>query len=78
MSDKEDPNVKRWVETWKQAGPRLEAIHREDLRNFRYEDHFAEIDALLEIAYRFAQPRPTSGLVEQQRLFAKLREQRPK
>jgi hypothetical protein len=73
-----DPNLKRWVETWKQAGPRLEAIERQRLRNYCYEDHAAEIDELLEIAYRFAQPRPTSGLVEQQRWFAKLREREAK
>lgn len=72
-----DPNARRWVETWQRAGARLEALERERLRNFRYEDHMAEIDALLEIACRFAQPRSSSGLVEQQRLFAKLREQGP-
>ncbi len=74
MAD-EDPNAKRWVEVWKQAGQRLEEVERQRLRSFRYEDHVAEIDELLELAFRFAQPRPTSGLVEQQRLFAKLRRQ---
>jgi hypothetical protein len=74
MTD-EDPNAKRWVEVWKQTGPRLEELERQRLRNFRYEDHVAEIDELLELAFRFAKPRSTSGLVEQQRLFAKLRKQ---
>jgi hypothetical protein len=74
MTD-EDPNAKRWVEVWKQAGPRLEELERQRLRNFRYEDHMDEIDELLELAFRFAKPRNTSGLVEQQRLFAKLRKQ---
>jgi hypothetical protein len=35
----------------------------------------AEIDELLELAFRFAKPHTTSSLVEQQRLFAKLRKQ---
>ncbi len=74
MAD-EDPNAKRWVQVWKQAGQSLEEIDRQRLRNLRYEDHVAEIDELLELAFRFAKPRPTSGLVEQQRLFAKLRKQ---
>jgi hypothetical protein len=74
MTD-EDPNAKRWVEVWKQTGQRLEELERQRLRNFRYEDHVAEIDELLELAFRFAKPRTTSGLVEQQRLFAKLRKQ---
>ena len=72
MND-EDPNVRRWVEVWKQAGQSLEEIERQRLRSFRYEDHVSEIDELLELAFRFAQPRSTSGLVEQQRWFAKLR-----
>jgi hypothetical protein len=68
-----DDLTKLWVETWKKAGPALEAIRRRELREFRYEDHAAEIDALLELGLRFAQPRTTSGLVEQQRLFQKAR-----
>jgi hypothetical protein len=31
------------------------------------------IDALFEIGCRFAVPRPSSGLIEQQRLFRKLK-----
>jgi len=68
-----DPKIRAWVETWKRAGPVLERIRREELRDFRYEDHPEVIDALLEIGCRRAVPRPTSGLVEQQRLFAKAR-----
>jgi len=66
--------VRQWVELWKQARPALEAVRSDELRSYRYEDHIAEIDDLLDIAFRFAQPRPSSGLVEQQRLFAKLRD----
>jgi hypothetical protein len=76
MIDKDDPAVRTWVETWKRAGPELEAVGDAELRAYRYEDHAAEIDALLEIAFRFCQPRPTSGLVEQQRLFGILRERK--
>ncbi len=47
-------------------------IRRRELRQFDYEKDFEAIDALLQIGYLFRQPRPTSGLVEQQRLFRKL------
>jgi len=73
MADFRDDRVATWVETWKKAGPALEAIRIGQLRNFRYEEHAEEIDQLLELACQFAQPRSTSGLVEQQRLFGKLR-----
>ena len=61
-----------WVNIWRDAGPRLEAIRRRELR---------ELDAVSAIAllcgpadYHQAPraPAPTSGLIEQQRLFARL------
>ena len=62
-----------WVARWVRYGPELARIDRDELRNFRHEDRLAMIDALLEIGVRTAEPRRTSGLVEQQRLFRKLR-----
>jgi len=76
LIDPNDPFTKAWVETWGKAGAKLEAIRRQELRSFVYEEHVQEIDDLLEIACRFARPRETSGLVEQQRLFQKLRNER--
>jgi hypothetical protein len=64
---------RRWVKTWQDAAPRLEAIRRQELRQL---DAFTAISWLCGPAdYREAPraPRPTSGLIEQQRLFAKLR-----
>jgi len=73
-----DPDMtRRWVETWLKAGPKLEKIRRDALRAFRYEEHVDEIDELLQVACRFARPRLTSGLVEQQRLFQRLRKEGP-
>jgi hypothetical protein len=74
--DPTDPLTKAWVETWIKAGAKLEAIRRQELRDYVYEEHVQEIDDLLNIACRFAQSRTTSGLVEQQRLFQKLRHER--
>ena len=63
---------RRWVLAWKNAAPALERIRRQELR---------ELDAYTAIAllcgpadYRVAPraPKPTSGLIEQQRLFRKL------
>ena len=65
--------IEQWAKTWKKAGAELERIRLEELRHFKNEEHFETIDALLELGARFSQPRPYSGLVEQQRLFRKLR-----
>ena len=62
-----------WVKTWRDAGPRLEAIRRRELREL---DTFSAIALLCGSAdYHQAPraPKPTSGLIEQQRLFARLR-----
>ncbi len=64
-----------WVKHWQRVGPLLEQIRREELRKFKYEDHIDLIDSLLEIGCRMGQPRTTSGLVEQQRLFQKARQE---
>jgi hypothetical protein len=60
------------VRTWQEAAPRLEAIRRRELREL---DTFAAITLLCGPADYHVGPRapkPTSGLVEQQRLFARL------
>jgi hypothetical protein len=62
-----------WVATWRDAGPRLEAIRRQELLDL---DTFATIALLCgDFDYRVPPraPVPSSGLVEQQRLFMKLR-----
>ena len=64
---------RKWVNTWRGAAPRLEAIRRRELREL---DAFTAISWLCGPAdYHEAPhaPTPTSGLIEQQRLFAILR-----
>lgn len=62
-----------WAATWRDAGPRLEAIRRHELRDL---DACAALSLLCGTADYHQPPRvpaATSGLIEQQRLFAKLR-----
>jgi hypothetical protein len=62
-----------WAATWRDAGPRLEAIRRQELREL---DPFAAIALLCGTADYHQPPRApssTSGLIEQQRLFMRLR-----
>ena len=64
---------RRWVKTWQDAAPRLEAIRRQELRQL---DPYTAISWLCGPAnYREGPraPKPTSGLIEQQRLFQKMR-----
>ncbi|MGE3842889.1 MAG: hypothetical protein AB7I50_15040 [Vicinamibacterales bacterium] len=64
---------KRWVQTWRDAGPELDRLRRRDLRTL---DSYATIALLCgpaDYATAPRAPKPTSGLVEQQRLFRRLR-----
>jgi hypothetical protein len=64
---------RRWVKTWQEAAPRLEAVRRRELREL---DAFTAISLLCGPTDYHEEPwapKPTSGLVEQQRLFARLR-----
>ena len=66
------PEIRRWVETWKRAGPELEAIRQQEVRDA---DNLKVI-GLLEGAFNQALTLPmreTSGMVEMQRYFSKLR-----
>jgi hypothetical protein len=63
--------MRRWVETWKRAGPELEAIRAREIR----EADNVQVVALLRSSMNLAAQlpaRPSSGLVEMQRLLAKL------
>lgn len=64
---------RQWVAAWKRAGPELERMRREELRRL---DAYQAISLLCGPADYTVEPRapkPSSGLVEQQRLFRKLR-----
>jgi len=63
--------AREYVLRWKKAGPALEKIRREALRNLSHEDCQKQIQALLEIGSQNRQNRTTSGLIEQQRIFKK-------
>jgi len=62
---------RQWVETWKRAGPELEEIRRREIEaadTHRRFAKFSEFAALTNLP-----PRTTSGLIEQQARFARLR-----
>jgi hypothetical protein len=65
--------IRRWAQTWKEIGPELEKIR---LRESRDEDNLLSLRMLAPAfnhATRTQPPDQTSGLVEMQRYFARLR-----
>lgn len=71
--DDEARQTKAWVENWKRAGQALDAIRAEELQALDRTNYLEQIDGMLQWAVEHAEPRLTSGLVEQQRIFATLR-----
>lgn len=66
--------VRAWVGTWQKAGPELENLRSAELSTM--DAPAAAALESLESAFNYAvhslPPRPSSGLVEMQRYFAKL------
>lgn len=68
-----DAELKRWAETWERAGRELARIRREELQRMTDEQARAAALDLLSMPIPEGLPERESGLVEQQRLFSKLR-----
>jgi hypothetical protein len=62
---------RRWVWTWKEAGEAMERLRREDLRHLDGARAIALLCGPADYRSPPRAPRPTSGLVEQQRWFQK-------
>ena len=65
--------MRRWVRTWKEAGPELEVIRRREVAAADNLHVLASLERAFNHAVRTLPPRPSSGMVEMQEWFAKLR-----
>jgi len=68
----DDALIQRWVATWRTAGPALEADRRAELERLSTPHALAELAAAFEHALRHSSPSDSSGLLEQQRYFARV------
>ena len=73
MDELEEQRVRQWIRNWEAAVPVLERLRAEEIRNSDTAAAIEQLNDAFESARRHWTPRATSGLVEQQRLFAKLR-----
>ncbi|MDQ6630978.1 MAG: hypothetical protein M3Y82_04370 [Verrucomicrobiota bacterium] len=73
MTSKERALAKKYVDTWKVTGPILDRLRREELKNV---DTFKSVQALsgsFDFSIAPYRPQATSGLVEQQAWFKKIK-----
>jgi hypothetical protein len=66
--------IERWIDDWRRVAPILKQIKEDEIRNADYESQLPILDSMLQWAVDHASPRQSSGLVEQQRIFKKLRQ----
>lgn len=64
--------LRRWVETWRAAGEAPARIKRDELARLNTAQAVAQLADAFEHALLHARPTTTSGLIEQQRIFARL------
>ncbi len=67
------PDPKRWMAAWRLAGPDLERIRQSELLRVDTGHAVRALAGAFLYARRHFPPLPMSGLVEQQRWFARLR-----
>lgn len=75
MTDDEEKELRAYVERWRLASAKFEELRRQHLRNVNVAEYIEAMNGAFEAALS-TQKRKTSGLVEQQAIFAKIREAR--
>jgi len=73
MDEREKQRVRQWIRNWEAAGPVLARLRDEAIRNTDTAAAIEQLSDAFESARRHWTPPATSGLVEQQRWFARLR-----
>jgi hypothetical protein len=69
MNESERKMISEWVAAWRRAGPELERLRREELRDMDTQQSLQNLARAFEFCRLHNKPSPTSGLVEQQRWF---------
>jgi len=74
MKESDKKTIKKWIEVWKEAGTALQEIKINELRSDDYYQKNKQfLNEMLQYAFEHRTVRLTSGLVEQQKFFMKLR-----
>lgn len=71
-TDPDSELIRQWVRTWRRVGQELDAIRRREIESADTREAVQQLFGSA-AAFEDLPPRTTSGLVEQQAWFAKLR-----
>ena len=74
MTGKESSEIKDWIANWQKTGPMLEDLCIEEYRAKGLAATLLSLGDVTKASLLAHPPKPTSGIIEMQRLFAKMRE----
>jgi len=66
-------DLRRWVATWRDAAKALEDVKRAELTQLETRDALRQLADAFDAALRGSSATRTSGLIEQQAIFQRLR-----
>ena len=75
MVEDEEKELRAYVERWRVASAKFDELRRKRLRNVNVAAHIEAMNGAFKAALS-TQKRTTTGLVEQQAIFAKIRNER--
>ena len=76
MKDSKRKEIEKWIETWEQAGFALDRVKLNELRASNYySQNQVLLNEMLQYAFEHRELRLSSGLIEQQKIFMKLKKQ---
>ncbi len=73
MDNTDREQLRRWVQGWQAAGPRLAELRQRELEAVDTRQSLLNLADAFESCRLHFRPEPTSGLIEQQALFQRLR-----
>lgn len=73
MIKNERENLRRFVSRWREKGEFLEKLKLREFRRSNLEQTILSLSDASDSALKFYPPKPTSGLIEMQKLFAKIK-----
>jgi len=74
MKEVNREEIEKWIEIWEQAGSALNKVKLKELRATDYYTHNKiYLNEMLRYAFEHRIPRLSSGLVEQQQIFMKIK-----
>jgi hypothetical protein len=73
MTPEQKARVLKWIKAWKEAGPVLEEVRAQEIRAADTVSAMEILDGMFTHAVQTTSMRESSGLIEQQEIFARVR-----